>query len=384
MNAWRRCVVSVLVLFVAACDDQGQQKPSQQKPPQVTVATPVKQNVTEWDEYTGRFQAVESVDVRARVSGFVDTIHFTDGQMVEKGDLLFIIDQRPFKIAVERAEAELARAQATLDLANIELDRANPLAKTNVIAKAQLDIRRTTLQQSVAGVAAAKSSVDRARLNLNWSAVRAAISGRISDARTDVGNLVTGGQENATVLTTIVSLNPIHFIFDASEADLLKYIRLARDGTRPSSRETANPVRVKLADEKDFVHEGYMDFVDNQIDTRSGTIRGRAVFANPDQLLQPGLFGRMQLLGRTAETFLIPDDAIASDQAKRIVFAVADDGTVTTKIITLGPIVKGLRVVRSGLEEGDQIIINGLQRARPGQKVTPEKGAIKAPSDTAN
>ncbi|MGI9464762.1 MAG: efflux RND transporter periplasmic adaptor subunit, partial [Aestuariivirgaceae bacterium] len=191
-------------------------------------------------------------------------------------------------------------------------------------------------------------------------------------------------QQGATLLTTIVSLDPIHFTFEASEADLLKYTRLSRNGGRPSSRGKATPVRVKLADEKDFVHLGQMDFVDNQIDTRSGTIRGRAIFANNDQLLQPGMFGRLQLLGRAAETLLIPDSAIASDQARRIVFTIGDDGVVTPKTVTLGPIVKGLRVVRSGIAETDRIVINGLQRARPGQKVTPEDGKIEAATGTGS
>ena len=314
------------------------------------------------------------------MSGFIESVHFADGEMVREGDRLFVIDQRPFKLAVQQAEAEVARAQATLDLANIEFERASPLVDSNAISQSQLDIRRTTVQQALAEVAAAKAALESAKLNLEWSSVNAPISGRISDAKIDVGNLITGGQLNATLLTTIVSLDPIHFVFDASEADLLKYSRLSNTGSRPSSRDVANPVRAKLADETDFVHEGRMDFVDNQIDAGSGTIRGRAVFRNTSQLLQPGMFARLQLLGLSAPALMIPDSAIASDQARRIVFTVTDDGTVKPKVITLGPIVKGLRVVRTGLEETDRVVINGIQRARPGQKVTPEEGKIEAQS----
>lgn len=380
----RLAAACLLALLVAACDDNGPQNTAPQPPPAVTVSVPLKQDVTEWDEYTGRFEAVEQVDIRARVSGFIESVNFTDGDMVQKGDLLFVIDRSPFELAVQQAEADQARSQATLDLANIEFERASPLVQSNAISQSQLDIRRTTVQQALAEVAAANAALQIAKLNLQWSAVRAPISGRISDARVDVGNLITGGQENASLLTTIVSLDPIHFTFEASEADLLKYTRLASNGNRPSSRENSTPVRVKLADEDKFLHHGVMDFVDNQVDTRSGTIRGRAIFDNPDQLLQSGMFARMQLLGRTAPALLIPDSAIASDQARRIVFTVSDDGTVEPKVITLGPIVKGLRVVRSGLTETDRVVIEGLQRARPGAKVTPEDGKIVAASDSEN
>ena len=379
MTALRLWTALLLMLVVAACDDPKPQA-NAPPPPAVTVAVPLKQDITEWDEYTGRFEAVQYVDVRARVSGFIESVHFADGQMVREGDRLFVIDQRPFKLAVQQAEAEVSRAQATLDLANIEFERASPLVESNAISRSQLDIRRTTVQQALAEVAAAKAALESSKLNLEWSSVKAPISGRISDAKVDVGNLITGGQLNSTLLTTIVSLDPIHFVFDASEADLLKYTRLSNTASRPSSRDVANPVRAKLADETDFVHEGRMDFVDNQIDTGSGTIRGRAVFKNTDQLLQPGMFARLQLLGRSAPALMIPDSAIASDQSRRIVFTIEDDGTVTPKVISLGPIVKGLRVVRSGLEATDRIVINGIQRARPGQKVTPEEGKIVAQS----
>lgn len=377
MTAARLWTALSLMLVVAACDDPKPQS-NAPPPPAVTVSVPLKQDVTEWDEYTGRFEAVRFVDVRARVSGFIESVHFADGEMVREGDRLFVIDQRPFKLAVQQAEAEVSRAQATLDLANIEFERANPLVESNAISRSQLDVRRTTVQQALAEVAAAKAALESAKLNLEWSSVKAPISGRISDAKVDVGNLITGGQQNATLLTTIVSLDPIHFVFEASEADLLKYTRLSNQGSRPSSRKVANPVRAKLADETDFVHEGRMDFVDNQVDTRSGTIRGRAVFRNSSELLQPGMFARLQLLGRSAPALMIPDSAIASDQARRIVFTVTDDGTVKPKVVTLGPIVKGLRVVRTGLEETDRVVINGIQRARPGQKVTPEEGKIEA------
>ena len=217
-----------------------------------------------------------------------------------------------------------------------------------------------------------------AELNFEWTEVRAPIAGRISDKRVDAGNLITGGQTGATLLSVIVSIDPIHFVFDGSEADFLHYLRLAAAGTRPSSRDAQNPVAVRLADETEYTHQGRMDFVDNAINPKTGTIRGRAIFDNKDGFLTPGFFGRLRLFGGTHDALLIPDSAIASDQASKIVFTVAEDGAVGTKIVELGPIVDGLRVVRSGLQPSDRIVIDGLSRARPGQKVKAEDGTIKA------
>jgi RND family efflux transporter MFP subunit len=364
-------------LGLAGCDGK-QAAGSAPPPPPVTVARPLQKTITEWDEYTGRFTAVETVEVRARVSGFIDSIHFKDGDVVKQGDLLFIIDPRPYRIAVEQAKADLERARAKLDIASLDLERATPLVRNQTLTEREFDTRRSTQRDAAGAVASSEAAVRQASLNLEWTEVRAPIAGRISDRRVDAGNLITGGQTGATLLTAIVSIDPIYFIFDGSEADFIRYLRLAAIGARPSSRDAPNPVSVRLADEQDYKHQGKMNFVDNVVNAKTGTIRGRAVFDNKDGLLTPGFFGRMRLFGGKHDALLIPDSAIASDQASKIVFTVADDGTVGTKRIEIGPIIDGLRMVRSGLAQTDRIVVEGIQRARPGQKVTPESGKVEA------
>jgi len=352
-------------------------------PPAVTVARPLQKQITEWDEYTGRFVAVESVEVRARVSGFIDSVNFSEGQLVKQGDLLFVIDPRPYRIAVDQANADVERAKARLEIATLDVQRAAPLVRNQTVTEREFDTRKSTQRDAAGQVAAAEAALRQAALNLEWTNVRAPISGRVSDRRVDPGNLITGGQSNATLLTLVVSIDPIHFIFDGSEADFLRYIRLAASGARPSSRDVQNPVAVRLADETEFKHEGRMNFVDNVLNPKTGTIRGRAVFDNKNGFLTPGFFGRLRLFGGEHEALLIPDSAIASDQSRKIVFTVADDGAVGTKLVELGPIVDGLRVIRSGLAPTDRIVIDGLQRARPGQKVKPEDGKIEPPPPAA-
>ena len=346
--------------------------------PPVTVARPLQKAITEWDEYTGRFTAVASVEIRPRVSGFIDSIHFQDGQIVTQGDLLFVIDRRPYAAAVEQAKADVESAQAKLEIANLDVERARPLLQSQTVTAREFETRRSTQRNAAAVVASLEAVLKQAELNLAWTEVRAPISGRISDRRVDAGNLVSGGQTGATLLTVIVSIDPIHFVFDASEADYLRYERLDAAGARQSSRYVPNPVSVRLADENDYGHHGRMDFVDNVLNPKTGTIRGRAIFDNKDGLLTPGYFGRLRLFGGQHDGLLVPDSAIASDQASKIVFAVADDGTVAAKRVELGPIVDGLRVIRSGLAPTDRIVIEGLQRARPGQKVKAEDGKIEA------
>jgi RND family efflux transporter MFP subunit len=368
--------------LLAGCDS----KPvagSAPPPPPVTVARPLQKTITEWDEYTGRFTALETVEVRARVSGFIDTVHFNEGQIVKQGDLLFVIDPRPYRLAVEQAKADVERAKAKLEIASLDVQRGTPLARTQALTERELDTRKSTERDAAGQVASAEAAVKQAALNLEWTEVRAPIGGRISDKRVDRGNLITGGQTGATLLTVIVSIDPIHFVFDGSEADFLHYQRLAATGGRPSSRDAQNPVSVRLADESDFKHQGRMDFVDNAINPKTGTIRGRAVFDNKDGFLTPGFFGRLRLFGGEHEALLVPDGAIASDQSSKIVFTVADDGTVGTKLIELGPMVDGLRVIRSGLASTDRIVIDGLQRARPGGKVTAQDGKIEAAAPAA-
>jgi membrane fusion protein, multidrug efflux system len=347
--------------------------------PTVAVATPLAKKIIQWDEYTGRFEAREQVEVRARVSGFIDRIHFRDGQMTKPGDLLFTIDQRPYLLTVEAARAEVSRAKAQVILNENEVERAEGLTRNQTITARDLDTRKANLTSARATQAASEANLKTAELNLDWTQVRAPIGGRISDRRVDAGNLISGGQAGANLLTTIVTLDPIVFTFDASEADYLRYSRLLQTGNRPSGRDAPNPVQVRLADETEWKREGKMDFVDNQLNARSGTIRGRAVFDNKDQFLTPGTFGRMRLYGGEIDALLVPDAIIVSDQTRKVVMTVGPENKVVPKPVTLGPIVDGLRVVRSGLTTADKVIINGIASpmVRPGVTVNPQPGEIK-------
>ena len=345
---------------------------AQNTQPQVTVAVPLASRVAQWDEFTGRFEATERVEVRPRVSGYIDQVHFRDGSTVQQGDLLFTIDQRPFQLAVDFAKADVARTQAQIVLDEADYQRAQELVKTAATPVSTLDQRRANLDIARAQEMAAEAALRTAQLNLEWSEVRAPIGGRVSDRRVDPGNLVTGGQNGATMLTTIVQLDPIYFVFDGSEADYLRYTRLSVGGDRGSSRDTPNPVRVQLADEKDWPHRGVMNFVDNEINAHSGTIRGRAIFENKDLFLTPGTFGRMRLYGGPLDALLIPDAAVQSDQATKVVLTVGEDGKIAAKPVTLGGMARGLRIVASGLTGNDRVVIGGLADpfVRPGVTVT--------------
>lgn len=357
---------------------------AQQGPPQipVSVANPLDKRITQWDEYWGRFEPIERVDVRPRVSGFIESVHFKDGGIVKQNDLLFTIDKRPFQNAVDVAKAEVARAVAQVEVAQTDVDRAEPLAKTRVLSDRELDQRKANLNVAKATQQSAEANLKTAELNLEWCEVRAPLSGRISDRKVDPGNLVAGGQEGPTLLATIVKTDPIHFVFEVSEADYLRYARLFIAGQRPSSRDAANPVRVKLADEAEFVHSGSMDFVDNAMNERSGTMRGRALLENPKQLLSPGMFGRMQLYGGEIDALLVPDAAIIADQARKVVFTVDSEDKVVPVPVTLGPIYEGLRVITSGLKKDARVVIDGIANpmVRPGSKVVPQPGEIKLAS----
>lgn len=356
------------------------QQPGGAAPP-VSVARPVFRQITEWDEFTGRFVAKHHVDVRARVSGYLASVHFEEGQMVEQGQLLFVIDRRPFEAEVERARAELARVQTRLDVARLELERGERLANERAMSRETLDERRAARDAAQAEVAAARAALRAAELDLGFTEVRAPIAGRSSDLRADVGNLISGGTSNSTVLTTIVSLDPIELEIEASEAEFLRYTRLARAGTRASSREVRNPVQARLLDETEWLHHGRMTFVDNQLDVDSGTMRGRATFENPDHLLLPGMFARARLFGAGKhDAVLIPDAAVVADQARKLVLVVGDDNVVEPRAVELGPLVDGLRVVRDGLGPEERIVVNGLLRARPGAAVTPEEVSILDPA----
>lgn len=340
----------------------------------VTVARPVVKEITEWDEFTGRFDAVESVEVRARVNGYLADVHFTEGSIVRKGDLLLVIDQRPFRMAVAEAEAALAAAEAKLEFADAEYKRVAPLARTGASPERLLEQRRQELSSARADRDRAKTALDRAKLDLDFTEVRAPVAGRISRKMVSEGNLVVA---NTTLLTTIVALDPIYFYFDVDETSYLGYLRMGASGERPPLREAGNVAEVVLPDEKTYARKGRIDFIDNRLDPGTGTMRGRAVFENKDYFLTPGMFGRVRIPGSGAyKAVLIPDEAIATDQSRRVVYSVAADGSVTMLPIRLGPRIDGYRVVRSGLKGDETIVVNGIVRVRPGAKVAPKMSTL--------
>jgi RND family efflux transporter MFP subunit len=343
---------------------------AQQGPMPVTVAKPLIKKITEWDEYTGRFEATNRVEIRARVSGFLESTHFKDGDLVNKGDLLFVIDPRPFEAQLDVAKASLEAAKTRVNLAEREFKRAESLLKRNNISRETFDQRQAELATAQSTVLSAQAQARIAKLNLEFTQVKAPISGRVSDARVDVGNLVEGGSAQSTLLTTLVSIDPILFTFSASEAEFLKYSRLDATGRRDSSRSAANPVFVRLMDEDSFTREGHMNFVDNELSPNTGTIRAQAVFENSSGFLVPGVFGRLRLIGSDEyEAVLIPDSAVVSDQSKKMVLIVDADGNVKAAPVDMGPLHEGLRVIHGGLGRDDRIVVKGIQRARPGGKV---------------
>jgi len=365
-------IVAASALMAAALYGCSSRSEAQAPPaPAVTVAVPLVQAVQDWDEFTGRFEATQSVEVRARVGGYISGVHFRDGDYVRRGQLLFTLDPRPAQAALASARAQLSQAQAQLTLAQSELERAETLLASQAVSQAEVDTRRGALQTAQAAIAAANANVRARQLDLEFTRVTAPISGRVSDRRVDAGNLVAGGSSAADVLTTVVSSAPIHFVFDGSEAVLLKYQRQARNG--------AAPIQVRLQDESAFNRAGTLDFTDNAVDTASGVIRLRAVIPNADGFLKPGMFGQARLAGSGSyNAMLVPDAAIATDQARRVVYVVAADGTVTPRAVQLGPLVDGLRVIRSGLQRTDRVIINGVQRIQaPGMKVQAKTGRIQ-------
>lgn len=351
---------------------------AQQAPP-VDVAKPLASPVVDYDIYTGRFEAVDRVELRARVAGYLDSVGFHDGDTVSQGQTLFTIDRRPFEALVSRAQAALAAAQASRQLAWLELERAETLAERDVGTVQDVDRGRATVAGAEAQVAIAEAELRSARLDLQYTEIRAPFKGRISDRKVDPGNLVgAGGPSQAPLLAVLVSTDPIYFVFTTSEADYLRYARLDRDGSRPSSRTTETPVSVRLMDEDSFLHEGFMEFVNNELDPNSGTITGRALIGNPDGLIVPGTFGRVRILGSGEyQAMLIPDVAVLSDQARKVVLVVDDAGQVSQRQVTLGSLYRGLRVVKQGLEPTDWVIVAGVQRARPGQTVTPNEVTLE-------
>jgi RND family efflux transporter MFP subunit len=347
-------------------------------PPTVTVSQPLVREVNEWDDYVGRFEPSRSVEVRPRVSGAVTAVHFTDGAIVRKGQLLFTIDSRPFAASLAEARAGLASAQSDVALARANLDRANRLVADDAVSKSDVDQLNARLRAATASLAAAQARVRSRALDVEFTQVRAPIAGRISDRRIDAGNLVAAGDSNGTLLTTINALDPIYFTFDGSEALFLKTRRAAASGA------DVTPVEVKLQDEGDYRWKGRLDFTDNGLDPKSGTIRGRAVLANPGLFLTPGLFGNMRLgSGGTTRALLVPDSAVQTDQARKTLLTVAQDGSVVAKPVQLGPVLGGLRVIRGGLSPNDRVVISGTQMAMPGTKVTAKPGRIAPTADAA-
>jgi RND family efflux transporter MFP subunit len=370
--------LATLASFAASCGSTSKPPPPR---PKVVVSHPVDREVSEWDEYTARLEAVDFVEIRPRVSGYLQAVAFKEGTTVKKGDLLFQIDPRPYEAVLHRTEGDLAVANARLQLARTKLDRANKLVGRDAISREEADTRAAEARQAEAGLQAAGAAVDAARLDVEFTQIRAPITGRVSRKLVTEGNLVTGGTgSQGTLLTTLVSLDPIYVYFEADERAFLKYQRLAQTGDRPSSRDVRNPVRIGLADEDGFPHEGYMDFVDNRLDSGTGTMIGRAVLPNPYFDFTPGLFARLRLPGRPRyRAVLIPDSAVVSDQSKKLVYVVDDGGMVSNRQIELGPMYEGLRIVHQGLSSSDRIIVSGIQRARPGITVDAEERAPEEP-----
>ncbi|HAO25943.1 MULTISPECIES: efflux RND transporter periplasmic adaptor subunit [unclassified Methylophaga] len=356
------------IIFFFSLSILGQTASAEQNLPRVQVIQPEIRALTEWKEFTGRFEAVEMVELRARVTGYLDKVHFQDGQMVEKGDLLFEIDPRPYEAAVARAEAELARMDSQLKLADLDTKRGERLLTQSAISQEEVDTRRARFQEANANVASAAAALKTAKLDLQYAKITAPVSGRISNRRVDVGNLVGSG-DAGQALTTIVSLDPLHFVFDVSETEYLELIRLP-EGQEQLANGRTMPTQLKLIDEKEWTREGRIDFVDNRLDENTGTLRMRVVVDNADGVLRPGLFARLRLpTSQNDEAMLIPDKAIVTDQAAKVVMIVNDEGKVVPKPVELGTLQGDMRVIRSGLSQSDRIIVEGLLRARPGTEV---------------
>lgn len=378
-RAWVAGTIALLAL--SGCEEQQTQGGGGERPPpSVTVAAPLVQELIEWDEFTGRFEAVEDVVVRARVTGYVQEIHFTDGQMVEAGQLLFTIDPRTYQADLAAASAQVTAAEAARKLATDELARVEGLTAGRTITESAIDQARQTKQAADAEVQAARAQLARSQLDVEFTAVLSPMTGRVSDSRVDVGDLVIG-DANPTELTRVVTLDPVYFSFELSERDYLGYQRSRLTGDMATARDGTVVVELQLSDEDTWSRSGAIDFVDNVVNEQTGTIRMRAVVPNQDGVITPGLFGRLRLPGSPPyDAILIPDSIIVSDQSQKIVYVVGPDNVVEARAIRPGPRELGMRIVREGLTGEDRIVISGIQRARPGRPVTPEAGEIPAPS----
>lgn len=366
-------MVSLLsgVLLLAGCSKGA---PSAPPPPQVSVAQVLEKRVKDWDEFTGRLQAVETVEIRPRVTGYIDKVAFSEGSMVKRGTLLFIIDPRPYQAEYDRAAADVKRFKTALELGAIELARVQRLKDSGAVSQEELDERKSTVASAEANVAGSQAALEAAALNLNFTKVTSPIDGRVSRAEVTRGNLVTGGTNGGTLLTSVVSMDPIYIYFDADEQSYLRYAQMDRNGERVSSRTSGNPVHVGLANEDGFPHAGTVDFVDNQLNPQTGTIRARAVLENKNGQFTPGLFARVQLLGSGEyQAILIDDRAVNTDQSQKYVLLLGANNQVEYRKVKLGRVIDGLRVVSEGLKAGDVIVVNGAQRVHPGVAVTPQR-----------
>ena len=367
---------------VSACTKSATQATA--NAPEVSVAQVIEKRVKDWDEFTGRLQAVETVEIRPRVSGYIDKVAFTEGGLVKSGDLLFVIDPRPYQAEYGRAAADVKRFKTALELARIELVRVQRLRDSGAVSEEELDQRKSSVAQGEANVAGSEAALETASLNLNFTRVTSPIAGRVSRAEVTRGNLVTGGNNGGTLLTSVVSMDPIYLYFDGDEQAYLRYTKMARSGERQSSRDAPNPVQVGLADEEGFPHPGTVDFVDNQLNPQTGTIRARAVLPNKDGQFTPGMFARVQLLGSGEYTaILIEDRAVNTDQNQKYVLLLGANNQIEYRKVKLGRVINGLRVVLEGLKPGDVIVVNGAQRVHPGITVTPQRVTMGAAEPNA-
>lgn len=364
-----RLIGIVALLVGSLLSGCGKRAPQAPPPPTVSVIQPVEREVVEWDEYIGRLESPETVEIRARVSGYLDKIHFIEGKEVKKGDLLFTIDPRPYQAEYDRAEAEHQRAESQADLAKNDAERAKRLIATKAISEEDFDTKTRSYTSALAALKAAHAAVDSAKLNLEFTEVRSPIQGRTSRAVVTAGNLISGGVSGAgaTLLTTVVSQDPLFCYVDVDERSILKYIQLRREGKRESALDKPIPAEMALADEEGYPHKGFTDFVDNKIDPSTGTLLCRGIFSNPERTLGPGFFARMRIPGSGKyPALLIPDRAISADQAQKFVYVVNAEKKVEFRQVKIGPIIDGLRVVKEGLKAGEQVILEGLMRVRPG------------------
>ena len=372
---------AVLAALATACRPaQSGPPPGPPPAPAVTVQRPIQKEVTDWDEYPGRMQATEMVDVQARVSGYLQSINFKDGAEVKKGDLLFVIDPRPYQAELDRALADVQQARSHLELMSNDVIRAERMLSSKAISEEEADTRRSSTRMAASEVAMAEASVETTKLNMDYTRITAPISGRIGRKMITEGNLVNGNQGQTTVLASIVSLDPIYCYFEVDEQSILKYQKMAREDKSENISDGKVICELELANETGFPHKGTLDFVDNQVDPSSGTLRLRGAFPNPDRVLQPGFFARVRVPGSVKyPALLIPDLAVGTDQDQKYVSVVNATNVVEFRVVSLGPISDGLRVVRNGLHPDDMVIVNGLMSARPGVTVKPTLAGLAAP-----